>query len=296
MFGISWANSINKVKVIANNADSYRKGKIIRKFNDECKKINKVIDGCIQINISSENSKSGCSPDELFDIAKLVESMENINLKGIVALPKLTNDKKERDHMMEEVINLSVKLQDLSNASAVSLGTTSDYEDAIIHGSNMLRIGESILVKDHEKYIIFGGGNIAQALISGLLLNGMSNKNVFVDRNPANQKLKSLKVKSLKKSTSDIDIVILSVKPKDAIQAYKEILNNYKNPKIVSLVAGIKSSAYTKLDSRTEFMRAMPNTASKYGYGITALYNSSFKKVTLKKHHLSSQKWAQLLK
>ena len=135
-----------------------------------------------------------------------------------------------------------------------------------------------------KNILFFGGGNIAQALISGLLLNGMSNKNVFfVDRNPTNQKkLNSLKIKSLKKSNSDIDIVILSVKPKDAIQAYKEILNNYKNPKIVSLVPGIKSSAYTKLDSRTEFMRAMPNTASKYGYGITALYNSSFKKSNFK--------------
>ena len=124
-----------------------------------------------------------------------------------------------------------------------------------------------------KNILFFGGGNIAQALISGLLLNGMSNKNIFfVDRNPLNQKkLNNLKVKSLKKSNSNIDIVILSVKPKDAIQAYKEILNNYKNPKIVSLVAGIKSSTYIKLDNKSEFMRAMPNTASKYGQGITAV-------------------------
>ena len=136
-----------------------------------------------------------------------------------------------------------------------------------------------------KNILFFGGGNIAQALISGLLLNGMSNKNIFfVDRNPLNQKkLSNLKVKSLKKSNSDIDIVILSVKPKDAIQAYKEILNNYKNPKIVSLVAGIKSSSYIKLDNKCEFMRAMPNTASKYGQGITALYNSSFKKSNFRK-------------
>ena len=136
-----------------------------------------------------------------------------------------------------------------------------------------------------KNILFFGGGNIAQALISGLLLNGMSNKNIFfVDRNPLNQKkLNSLKVKSLKKLNSDIDLIILSVKPKDAIQAYKEILNNYKNPKIVSLVAGIKSSSYIKLDNKYEFMRAMPNTASKYGQGITALYNSSFKKSNFKK-------------
>ena len=54
-----------------------------------------------------------------------------------------------------------------------------------------------------KNILFFGGGNIAQALISGLLLNGMSNKNIFfVDRNPLNQKkLNSLKVKSLKNLT-----------------------------------------------------------------------------------------------
>ena len=40
-----------------------------------------------------------------------------------------------------------------------------------------------------KNILFFGGGNIAQALISGLLLNGISSKNIFfVDRNPLNQK------------------------------------------------------------------------------------------------------------
>ena len=141
----------NKVKVIARCADwvhTLDREKVVVKLNNECKKENKVINACIQVNISNEESKNGCHPEDLLNIAKLVESMENINLKGIMALPKLTNDKEERDHMMEEVINLSVKLQKIyPNASAISLGTTSDYEDAIIHGSNMLRIGESIFGK-----------------------------------------------------------------------------------------------------------------------------------------------------
>ena len=50
--------------------------------------------------------------------------------------------------MMQAVKNLSIELQYIyPNANAISLGTTSDFEDAIIHGSNMLRIGESIFGK-----------------------------------------------------------------------------------------------------------------------------------------------------
>ena len=93
------------------------------KLNNECKKENKVINACIQVNISNEESKSGCNPEDLLNLAKLIESMENINLKGIMALPKLTNDKNEREHMMQSVKKLSIELQSVhSGATHVSLG------------------------------------------------------------------------------------------------------------------------------------------------------------------------------
>jgi len=141
----------NKVKGIAAYADwvhTLHREKIITKLNTECKKINKVIDGCIQINISSESSKSGCKATELMDIAKIIKSMKNINLRGIMALPKLTTNKIERAEIMESVKNLSLELQSVyPDATSISLGTTSDFEDAIIHGSTMVRIGESIFGK-----------------------------------------------------------------------------------------------------------------------------------------------------
>jgi len=141
----------NKVKGIAACADwahTLHREKIITKLNTECKKINKVIDGCIQVNISSESSKNGCKTNELMDIAKIIKSMKNINLRGIMALPKLTTNKIERAEIMESIKNLSLELQSTyPDATSISLGTTSDFEDAIIHGSTMIRIGESIFGK-----------------------------------------------------------------------------------------------------------------------------------------------------
>ena len=141
----------NKVKVIARCADwvhTLDRKKVVVKLNNECKKENKVINACIQVNISNEESKNGCHPGDLLNLSKLVESMENINLKGIMALPKLTNDKNEREHMMQSVKKLSTELQSVHpRATYVSLGTTSDFYDAIINGANMVRIGESIFGK-----------------------------------------------------------------------------------------------------------------------------------------------------
>ena len=141
----------NKIKLIAKHANwvhTLDREKVIRKLDMECKQIDKKINACIQVNASSEVSKNGCQPNELMDIAKIVKSMKNINLNGIMALPKLTNDKIEQAKTMESVKNLSLKLQSsYPDATSVSLGTTSDFETAIIHGSTMLRIGESIFGK-----------------------------------------------------------------------------------------------------------------------------------------------------
>tara|TARA_B100001094_G_C18190736_1_gene807001 strand:+ start:1760 stop:2446 length:687 start_codon:yes stop_codon:yes gene_type:complete len=141
----------NKVKIIAKNADwvhTLDREKIIRKLNSECEQIQKIMNACIQINISSETTKSGCDPENLIDMAKLIKSMRNINLKGIMALPKITIDRFEQKEMMESIKNLSNRLQDYCpDAKCISLGTTLDFEDAIINGSTMVRIGESIFGK-----------------------------------------------------------------------------------------------------------------------------------------------------
>jgi len=131
----------------------------------------------------------------------------------------------------------------------------------------------------------YGGGNISQAVIEGLLNSGFKKNNIFyIERNPINQrKLRKLKINNLKTNNTKIDLFIIAVKPKDAIGAYKNILNEFKDPRIISFVAGIKSSKFKKINKKIEFLRAMPNTSSKFGYGVTGIFNSSFSKVNLKK-------------
>ncbi len=137
-----------------------------------------------------------------------------------------------------------------------------------------------------KNIVLYGGGNIAQAIVEGLIKSGYkTNKIFYIDRNIKNQKkLKKLGVKRLKKhSLERIDLFILAVKPKDALNAYKEIITNYKSPKIVSFVAGIKSKKYLKINEDIQFIRAMPNTSSRFNLGITAIFNATFKESNLKK-------------
>ena len=134
-----------------------------------------------------------------------------------------------------------------------------------------------------KKILFYGGGNIAQSVIEGLIKSGFSKKNIyFIDRNLSNQKiLKKLKIRKFAGDANEIDFFILCVKPKDALNVYEKITSMKNNPKIVSFVAGIKSKRYLKLNKNVKFLRAMPNTSSRFDLGITALFNYSFQKTDM---------------
>ena len=138
----------NKIKTIARHANwihSLDRNSIVNKLNRECKSLDKVINGCIQVNISEESSKSGIDSSELMSFANHVDSMANINLKGIMVLPKITGDSKEEMRKSKELHEELMSVY--PNANYLSMGTTSDFESAIQFGSNLIRVGELIFGK-----------------------------------------------------------------------------------------------------------------------------------------------------
>ena len=138
----------NKAKIIAKYADwihTIDRKKIADKVNEESKKINKIINACIQVKISNESTKSGINPENLMNFAKYVDSMENINLKGIMVLPSLGENNKKQ--MLDSKLLHEELISVFPHAEYLSMGTTSDFETAIVSGSNMIRVGELIFGK-----------------------------------------------------------------------------------------------------------------------------------------------------
>tara|TARA_B110000438_G_C15734614_1_gene615752 strand:+ start:149 stop:934 length:786 start_codon:yes stop_codon:yes gene_type:complete len=127
------------------------------------------------------------------------------------------------------------------------------------------------------KICFYGAGNIAQAIIEGLLKANFGSHNIAcIERNP--EKIESLQLKNIrvlsKEELSDnrFDFIILAVKPKDAIRGASDILSITPNANILSVVAGITLEKYS---DPTRIIRSMPNTASAFNKGITALYSEN---------------------
>jgi pyrroline-5-carboxylate reductase len=80
--------------------------------------------------------------------------------------------------------------------------------------------------------------------------------------------MQNLKIIELENLTSmDFDLIVLAVKPKDALSAEQSIFKIAPKAAILTLVAGIGIEKYSQPNA---IIRAMPNTACAFGKGVTA--------------------------
>lgn len=102
---------------------------------------------CIQVNISNEDSKSGCAPAEALAICQAVAVLPRLTLRGLMAIPEATNDLiTQRRHFgalrqLMADINASDPLLKLDT---LSMGMSDDLEAAIAEGATIVRVGSAI--------------------------------------------------------------------------------------------------------------------------------------------------------
>ena len=100
---------------------------------------------CIQVNVSGEQSKSGCRPDEVVGLATAAAGLPGLTLRGLMAIPEPTSDadvQRQRFALLrqlkDDLVARGLKLDTLS------MGMSDDFEVAIAQGATMVRIGSAI--------------------------------------------------------------------------------------------------------------------------------------------------------
>ena len=65
---------------------------------------------CIQVNVSGEASKSGCTPADLPALATAISALPRLKLRGLMAIPEPTEDRAEQDAAFATVRDLQASL------------------------------------------------------------------------------------------------------------------------------------------------------------------------------------------
>jgi len=112
--------------------------------NEHDKNQDTLLNVCLQVNISDENSKSGLKAEQVFNLAETVNNCDKLILRGLMAIPE-KNAAPERYQQLQQ---LFIKLKEqYSSVDTLSLGMSNDLTIAIKHGSTMVRIGTDIFGK-----------------------------------------------------------------------------------------------------------------------------------------------------
>ncbi|WAI88887.1 Pyrroline-5-carboxylate reductase [Psychrobacter sp. SC65A.3] len=138
-------------------------------------------------------------------------------------------------------------------------------------------------VLDNKKISFIGGGNMAQALISGLVSCGVKPSLITV-ADPSSEAREQLAAKGLntvdptadaKAAVIDADIVVLAVKPqvmKAVVSSFSDILDKQL---VISVAAGLSTELLSDmLGGYDNIVRAMPNTPAMIQMGATGLYGT----------------------
>lgn len=150
----------NKVKYIASyiglihSLDSLSLAKEISKRAVEN---DRVIDALIQVKVAEERSKQGIEKSDLDEFIEdlFAEPLPGLRLRGIMGMGTFTDDELKTKSEFDEIKRMFDYLQskyfrDNAAFDTISMGMSSDYEQAIESGSTMVRIG-SLIFGDRRK-------------------------------------------------------------------------------------------------------------------------------------------------
>jgi pyridoxal phosphate enzyme (YggS family) len=138
----------NKTRAIAENfqwVQSVDRQKILTRLSKQRPDSLEPLNVCLQVNIDQEPQKAGAGPEEILQLAALCHGLNNIRLRGLMAIPRMTTDLKAQHDSFRKVKALFETLRSEGHdIDTLSMGMSSDLEIAITEGSTMVRIGTDL--------------------------------------------------------------------------------------------------------------------------------------------------------
>ncbi|HRL93104.1 MAG TPA: YggS family pyridoxal phosphate-dependent enzyme [Pseudomonas sp.] len=135
----------NKTKPIAENfawVHSVDRLKIAQRLSEQRPADLPPLNICLQVNVSAEDSKSGCAPTELAALAEAVSQLPNLRLRGLMAIPEPTDDVAAQRAAFARLRELRDGLP--LPLDTLSMGMSHDLDAAIAEGATWVRIGTAL--------------------------------------------------------------------------------------------------------------------------------------------------------
>lgn len=141
----------NKVRQIVGEADmieSVDSLKLAKEISRESAKKGITTKILVEVNVGREESKSGIYIENLEELLCQIAQLDCIKVKGLMTIPPICDNSSEvRKYfsaMHQSFVDFKDKRIDNIDMEILSMGMSGDYEDAVLEGSNIVRVGSAI--------------------------------------------------------------------------------------------------------------------------------------------------------
>ena len=138
----------NKTKLIAQLFDWVHcvdRIKIARRLSEHRPPNLPALNICIEVNLDQEASKSGIMLDDIPSLAKEINDLPGVRLRGLMAIPAPQPDIELQRKTFRKLKQALSNLNRLGfDCDTLSTGMTNDMQAAIAEGSTLVRIGTAI--------------------------------------------------------------------------------------------------------------------------------------------------------
>ncbi len=138
----------NKTRPIAEAFDwvhSVDRFKIAQRLSEQRPADRGDLNICLQVNISDEANKAGCSEAETSVLAEQIAALPHLRLRGLMAIPEATDDPATQRQAFARMRALFEQVRErVPTLDTLSMGMSGDLEAAITEGSTMVRIGTAL--------------------------------------------------------------------------------------------------------------------------------------------------------
>lgn len=145
LIGQLQSNKVRKAVKLADRIESVDSIKLIDKIEAECERISKDMEILLEVNSSGEEQKSGFrSKEELLEAVEHIKHCKHIKLMGLMTVGPLGFDPKKNSEAFSYARSLYDIINEMHPISVLSMGMSSDWKEAIEHGSTEIRLGTVI--------------------------------------------------------------------------------------------------------------------------------------------------------
>ena len=110
-----------------------------------------VLDVLVEVNIGGEESKTGADYSQVMKLMEDLSGFSALRVKGLMCIPPFGKNSLETERFFDQMykIFVDIKAQTIDNIcmETLSMGMTGDYQLAVRHGANLVRVGTGIFGK-----------------------------------------------------------------------------------------------------------------------------------------------------